>query len=604
MPFFLSFNPVKTMYTKSILRSLILDGGVAITDPIRLRDLLAEQSATSDRVNKFGMFGGGTSIALGLMMMSLNPAALLAALTGGYALYLGNRAKVTSLEEKEFRFLNRHGRIINLLGDFAKAGTATDDEILSAYESLTLSYLPMTDQIAVDGQAIAASEMMARLPQVIAAQRQSPEPTHSNALPAASPPKTSLPPSRLHEYAETPAPQPAALYQQAAIGGESAIAVLERTMAKPTTIGLPEALRSVTVDQPYSTFIIGMSGAGKDIALYSIMAALKQRYPTALYVGIDGKNHAGELALWPDSLYDLTVHISMLDRVADYHRGLLGLLKQACEFPGMVFVAFSELNGIAGTYIAAGMKTEWGEIAHYLRYLALQGNAAGKFLLSTAQGITLDELGISTSTRANIQFLMVGNGSQFGFISSITANTSVFDRKLINEQNSFTAACSRSTALEHLPNANTDKGIGYFHTALNRWEPMPRLVNPGNDRCNPVVNQPSMVPAVPVADPVVPVVEAVPTVAEMDANIEAEIEAETVIDDALEVLYTNPGKEFPLTKLCANRSQRTRLGEFLIEVLQDSPNVVYRNRKHGATVSHLFSWADPNSTNNKSADAD
>ncbi len=494
------------MYNKSILRSLILDGGVAITDPIRLRDLLQEQAQTSERVNKFGLFGGGASIALGVVMTSLNPAALLAALSGGYAVYLGQKAKATSLEEKEFRFLSRHGRIINLLGDFAKAGTATDDEILSAYESLTLSYLPITDQIVVDGSAIAAGEMMDRLPQVIAAQRQSPEHGHSHALPVASPAKTSLPPSRLREYAEPYAPQQAHGNALASIGGESAIAVLERTIAQPTAIGLPEALRSVTVDQPYSTFIIGMSGAGKDIALYSIMAALKARYPTALYVGIDGKNHAGELALWSEAIYDRTVHISMLDRVNDYHRGLLAQLKQACEFPGMVFVAFSELNGIAGSYIAAGMKQEWGEIAHYLRYLALQGNAAGKFLLSTAHGLTLDELGISTSTRSNIKFLMVGNGSQFGFISSITANTTVFDRRLINDQNSFTAACSRSTALEHLPHGNTDKGIGYFHTALNRWEPMPRLVNPGADRCNPVVSHPPMMAqAVPVVDAVVTV---------------------------------------------------------------------------------------------------
>jgi hypothetical protein len=478
------------MYTKSILRSLILDGGVSITDPIRLRDLLQEQSQTSDRVNKFGTIGGGLSIGFGVLMTSLNPAALLAAISGGYAVYLGQKAKATSLEEKEFRFLSRHGRIINLLGEFAKAGTATDDEILSAYESLTLSYLPITDQIVVDGQPIAAGEMMARLPQVIAAQRRSPEASNGASLPAIAPRKTALPPSRLQEYAETPAVTSAQPTAHPAIGGESAVAVLERTMAKPTVIGLPEALRSVAVDNPYSTFIIGMSGAGKDITLYSIMAALKQCYPTALYVGIDGKNHAGELPLWSEEIYDRTIHISMLDRVNDYHRGLLALLKQACEFPGMVFVAFSELNGIAGSYIAAGMKQEWGEVAHYLRYLALQGNAAGKFLRSTAQGITLDELGISTSTRANIQFLMVGNGSQFGFISSITANTSVFDRKLINDQNTFIAACSRSTALEHLPNRDTDKGISYFHTALNRWEPMPRLVNPGNDRCNPVVSAP------------------------------------------------------------------------------------------------------------------
>jgi hypothetical protein len=148
------------MYTKSILRSLILDGGVSI----RLRDLLQEQSQTSDRVNKFGTIGGGLSIGFGVLMMSLNPGALLAAVSGGYAVYLGQKAKATSLEEKEFRFLSRHGRIINLLGDFAKSGTATEDEILSAYESLTLSYLPITDQIVVDGQPIAAGEMMARLP--------------------------------------------------------------------------------------------------------------------------------------------------------------------------------------------------------------------------------------------------------------------------------------------------------------------------------------------------------------------------------------------------------------------------------------------------------
>jgi hypothetical protein len=61
------------MYTKSILRSLILDGGIAITDPVRLRDLLQEQSQSSERVNKFGTIGGGLSIGFGVLMTSLNP---------------------------------------------------------------------------------------------------------------------------------------------------------------------------------------------------------------------------------------------------------------------------------------------------------------------------------------------------------------------------------------------------------------------------------------------------------------------------------------------------------------------------------------------------
>ncbi len=571
------------MYTKSILRSLVLDGGIPITEPARLRDLLHEQAQGSKAIQTVGTFGGGAAVAIGLLMTSLNPAALLASITGGYAIYLGQQNKATTAEEREFRFLGRHGRILNLLGEFAQ--TATSDEILSAYESLTLSYLAITDQIVVDGQPIAAGEMLAQLPQVIAAQRQAVRVSTSELISPAGEQKFALPPSRLNEYpdAATPLLQVAARTQAE---GESTVAVLERTVAQPTAIGLPEALRSVTVTHPYSTFIIGMSAAGKDIALNNIMTALKASNPTALCVGIDGKNHAGELPLWSDALYDRKLHISMLDKPKDYHPKLLALIQQACEFPGMVFVAFSELNGIAGSYLASGMKTEWGEIAHYLRYLALQGNAAGKFLLSTAQGLTLDELGLTTSTRANIQFLMVGNGTQFGFISSITANTTVFDRKLINDQNTFIAACSRSTALEHLPNRDTDKGVAYFHTALNRWEPMPRLINPGNDRSAPTSPPAAAAPVGPTA--IKPAVTA-DLHGEQGIDLAASIEVEELVDSALETLYDNPGKEFGLTRLFAKRSQRERYGAFLVDILKDAKNIQYRLETRTQMQCHFFS---------------
>jgi hypothetical protein len=54
-----------------------------------------------------------------------------------------------------------------------------------------------------------------------------------------------------------------------------------------------------------------------------------------------------------------------------------------------------------------------------------------------------------------------------------------------------------------LPNRDTDKGISYVHPALNRWEPMPRLVNPGNDRCNPVVSSPLIARSLAVAAAVI-----------------------------------------------------------------------------------------------------
>lgn len=390
----------------------------------------------------------------------------------------------------------------------------------------------------------------------------------------------------------------------------SPVAQLERSLTQEPAIGLPPALMEVVIGHPYSTFIVGMSEAGKDILLFNLAKELKAAYSTAMFVGIDGKNHPGEMALWPDGLYDRKLHISMLDRPQDYHYRLADLLKVACEFPGMVFVNFSELNGIAGSYKAHGLKDEWSEIAHYLRYLALQGNAARKYLLSTAQGLTLDELGITTATRGNIQFLMVGNATQFGFINNVTASTNVFDRKLISNQNTFAAACSRSTALAHLPTAATLKGVAWFHTALSRWESMPRLENPGTDRGAPVTPSPASGQAFQ-GEPRIP--EGVswgsmatsedyqppasgmafqpssgPGVSEVD--IDGSIELEELIDGALETLYSDPGKQYSLTKLFVNRSQRIRLSEALIDILKDVTGVQYVAKKSGAVVSHYFTY--------------
>lgn len=477
------------MYCKSILRSLVIDGGVSITDPARLRDLLHEQAQLSQQVNQFGTIGGGIAIGLGLMMMSINPGSLLATLAGAYALYLGQRNKPTTTEEKEFRFLSRHGQIINLMGEFAKTGNGTADEILSAYESLTRSYLPITDQIVLDGEPIAAGEMMAQLPQVIAAQR---EPSERPSPPLIQPAtrKSMFPPSRLSEYAERPSPslmQPAAPNLQS-----SPVALLERTLTQEAAIGLPSALMEVTIKKPYSTFIFGQSEAGKDITLYSIIQALKAKHPTAYFLGIDGKNHAPERPLW--DLYDDALHISMRDQPIDYHNSLIRLLDKALDFPAIAFIGFSELNGIAAAYSTSGLAEEWREVAHRIAYLAIQGNAAGKYIYATAQALNLDSLGLKKESRANCHFIAIANSTQFGFLSQIVGDTKVFNSTVTLNQLAFQSACSRSTATQHLTTHNIIKGIAYFHTALNRWEPMPRLVNPGVDRCAPAM--PEVMPAI------------------------------------------------------------------------------------------------------------
>jgi hypothetical protein len=129
--------------------------------------------------------------------------------------------------------------------------------------------------------------------------------------------------------------------------------------------------------------------------------------------------------------------------------------------------------------------------------------------------------------------------------------------------------------LEHLANANTDKGVGYFHTALNRWEPMPRLVNPGADRCAPVT---------------IP-----PAIADEAVHETAAIEIEELIDRALEMLYGSPGQQFSLTKLFGNKSQRARLAAVLIDTLQMTTGIDYKPQKNGAVTCHYFTASQPDS---------
>jgi hypothetical protein len=235
------------------------------------------------------------------------------------------------------------------------------------------------------------------------------------------------------------------------------------------------------------------------------------------------------------------------------------------------------------------MTEEWREIAHRIAYLAIQGNAAGKYLYATAHALNLDSLGIKKESRANCSFIAIANSTQFSFLSQIAGDTKVFHASVILNQLAFQSACSRSTATAHLRNHDILKGIAYFHTALNRWEPMPRLVNPGADRCDPITAPTLHSSASPV---VVRSVDPVPATDETD--LDASIEAETLIDTALEKLSKTPGVEVSLTKLCDNRSQRSRYGGFLIEVLQESPNVGYRISKKGNVSSHLFCWTSTN----------
>lgn len=248
-------------------------------------------------------------------------------------------------------------------------------------------------------------------------------------------------------------------------------------------VGLPPALKAVMVDKPYSTFIVGQSGAGKDITLWNIVKGLRERYPDAYFLGIDGKNSDKETNLWKSGLYDKVIRISMLDDPRDYHDTLIELMRTAIrDVKGLAFIIFSEVNGIRDGYKAYKLNDLWTELAVYIGFCAIQGNSEDKFLLATAQALNLEELGIPKSSRANSSFMAIGNSTQYSFLNQVAGDVNVFDRNSLLDQGAFQSACSRSTATEHLPTHDLLKGIAWFHTACNRWEPMPRLHNPGVDR--------------------------------------------------------------------------------------------------------------------------
>ncbi|GAQ00159.1 hypothetical protein [Leptolyngbya sp. NIES-2104] len=474
-------------FSKSILRSLVVDGGVDLANSVRLVDLLAEFSTKTNTVRTIGNWAGASQVAIGLALVSTNPVGMIVAALGAFTFWKSRSHRLTMHDKREILLLNKHRRLIQLLGYLQKAQTGTEDEILSSYESFIGNYDYAQDAIIYDGNVIPAAQLIEMLPGMVEARHRHRLDEKSRTIPTLpSHPNSSELLSLQNtigidtQIGRNVVDVPLSPQQQDSI--HSPVTELERAYNLPCEIGLPKSLQSLMIAKPYSTFIFGQSEAGKDITLYNVMSALKRSHQNAYFLGIDGKNSPSESALWSGHLYDQVVRISMRNDPATYHASIVDALQIAIDRPGTAFIAFSEINGIAAAYGVKRMIKEWDEVAFLIAYLAIQGNSERKFLYGTAQALNLDALGIKKESRSNVYFLAIANSTQFGFLSQMAGDTNVFSNKLLLDQSAFQSACSRSTATQHLKNHSILKGIGYFHTALNRWEPMPRLENPGLDR--------------------------------------------------------------------------------------------------------------------------
>lgn len=327
---------------------------------------------------------------------------------------------------------------------------------------------------------------------------------------------------------------------EAAPTGNDPVSVLNRAYQQSDPIGLPSALRAVATSKPYSTLICGMSGAGKDITLYNIMRSLKTAHPNHYFLGIDAKGFEEEKPLW--SFYDYAFHINAFIDPIEYHALLVEKLEYAAQRRN-VFVAFSEINGLKSTYLGRGRADEWKQIAFLIGNIATQGNSFNRFLYGTVQGISLESLGIANEERGNLHFLAIANVTQFGYVQSVLAEVKVFPKTILDSDR-FNAAISHSTATQHLKSHDIVKGVAYFHSAIKRWEPMPRLENPGHDRDNPLpqsveTNAPRSAPVVPIdsegSDPAIELIQDEPNAEKREALLIAYRWAKTRLDNDKEV---------------------------------------------------------------------
>ncbi len=578
-------------YSKSLLRTLVIDGGLGLMDTTRITDRLHELTNLASGNAGLAYLNALPVMAGVAMACSGNPAGLVGLAPAVYALYLGERGKITTPESKELALLNRNRLLINALGRYKDADSETLNCVFNAYESLVNDYMPGYNAIARDGEMVPVGDIIQRFGTMVNRE------IHGTPSSPAPPPcakvsyfakgnlgagATATLPSAA--YAVNPPPG-----DGSALGAQSetAVAVLNRTLAQSQEIGLPPELVEVVVSKPYSTFLFGQSEAGKDICLHNIMAALKARYPNAYFLGIDGKNHPAERPLW--EIYTESIHISMRDRPADYHARLIDAIDRAIDYGGDTFISFSELNGIAASYSTVGMSGEWAEIAHRVAYLAIQGNAARKFLYATAQALNLDALGIRKDSRANCAFMAVANGTQFGFLSQISGNVRVFDNRLLLDQGAFQMACSRSHATDHLPNRDLLKGIAYFHSSLNRWEPMPRLHNPGSDRGTVSVPQP-----IPPKTAESPAHKGTP--GDFIGGDRVYNDCADVADTFAEMLRQDHGKKWSLSALCkragVSERQRREVGRLVVEILAEYDDIFIEAKKQG-NVDVTYFVSDP-----------
>ena len=459
-------------FSKSILRSLVIDGGIDLADSVRIVDLLTEFSHKSSTVTTIGTWAGAGQAAIGFAFMSSNPVGLIVMGLGAFTFWKARSHCLSQHDKRELLLLNKHRRLIQLLGYLHHQQMGNEDEILSSYESLIGNYDYARDQIIYDGNVIPAAQLIEMLPGMVQARQQhrvneftnetisalQPEPEgESGVVPSAPEPGQYLP-----QVLQSP---PATL-QNTRLNALNAPAtrVVQAGTAPypqhPLAAAVPSPVDYLIGDRLRTALIASVSGGGKDMLLSNALRAFLTLYPAFSVIVMDCKDDSKEYGYY-DHLPQVQVYRLNLAVASESSAGawIDAVIDDFNKRPEKVLLLCNE-----GTLVREKSK----RYVDVIDALVSSGDSREKYAWEAGQSGHTDDLKINAAARSRMRPMVIGMSGEEMQIEAILRA-----RWLADTANDMTAMRSE---LRRSP-------VSRAWSDGQRWYPMPELINyAGYDR--------------------------------------------------------------------------------------------------------------------------
>lgn len=229
---------------------------------------------------------------------------------------------------------------------------------------------------------------------------------------------------------------------------------------------------------PQNCLIVGTPGAGKGILLSNAIRALKVEFPELYILGIDPKAQDSEDGLWEvgDHSYTQVFRCPVMglspDEIAEWlASGIRTFLSIPQNQPSLLVI--DELGALKSSLSQIEKDSKFkpveGWLNSYLTHLISLGDGAGKWFWGITQSANDKALPFDTSVRNNLRTVAIVSMDNVGAVQGLLRTDVIASsaRDIGDVQNCVDASpVSRA----------------FYDRKTNKWHPMLRLKNHGEDR--------------------------------------------------------------------------------------------------------------------------